>query len=100
LRHFVIEPQVRFGTGRGDTVTELEVVCSDRPGILSQLAAALVACEISIHDAMIATFGERVEDTFLVTDREHRLLDETQQQALAAAIREKLEASETTRERP
>jgi [protein-PII] uridylyltransferase len=96
LRHFVIEPQLHFDTGRGGTVTELEVICSDRPGILSQLAAALVACEINIHDAMIATFGERVEDTFLITDSAQGLLDERQQQQLAAAIREKLEDREET----
>ncbi|NND45319.1 MAG: ACT domain-containing protein [Xanthomonadales bacterium] len=90
LRHFVIEPQLRFGSGRGGTVTELEVVCSDRPGILSQLASAFVACEINIHDAMIATFGERVEDTFLVTDRDHGLLDAESQARLEAAIRGKL----------
>jgi [protein-PII] uridylyltransferase len=56
----------------------------------------LVACEINIHDAMIATFGERVEDTFLITDSAQGLLDERQQQQLAAAIREKLEDREET----
>jgi [protein-PII] uridylyltransferase len=86
LRPFVSAPEVRFTTARGGTVTSVEVECTDRPGLLSQLAAAMVDCGIRIHDAMIATFGDHVEDTFLVSDAEGRLLDEPLQAKLVAAI--------------
>ena len=46
---------------------------------------------IQVHDARIATFGEKVEDTFLVSDSEHRPLSEAAQESLAAAIRESIE---------
>jgi len=92
LRPFVSAPEIRSSTARGGTVSSVEVHCTDRPGLLSQLATAMVECGIQIHDAMIATFGDRVEDTFLVSDREERLLDEALQDRLAAAINRHLSA--------
>jgi [protein-PII] uridylyltransferase len=92
LRPFTSAPEIRFSTARGGTVSSVQVHCSDRPGLLSQLAAAMVDCGIRIHDAMIATFGDRVEDTFLVSDRHDRLLDEDLQAELAAAINRHLSA--------
>jgi [protein-PII] uridylyltransferase len=90
LRPFVSAPIIRFDTARSGTVTSLELECTDRPGLLSQLAAAMVACDIRIHDAMIATFGDRVEDTFLVTDRYNRLMNEDLQAMLVTAINQRL----------
>jgi [protein-PII] uridylyltransferase len=46
---------------------------------------------IQVHDARIATFGERVEDTFLISDAAHKALSETAQTALAAAVKSHLE---------
>jgi [protein-PII] uridylyltransferase len=92
LRPFVSAPKIRFDTARSGTVTSLELECTDRPGLLSQLAAAMVSCDIRIHDAMIATFGDRAEDTFLVTDRLNRLLNEDMQANLVIAINQRLEA--------
>ena len=92
LRPFVSVPEIRFTTARGGTVTSVEIECTDRPGLLSQLAAAMVECGIKIHDAMIATFGDRVEDTFLVSDPEDGLLDESLQAKLVASINRHLNA--------
>lgn len=90
LRPFVTAPVVQFSTGRSGSVTSMELTCTDRPGLLSQLAAAMVACDVRIHDAMIATLGDRVEDTFLVSDRQDRPLDEALQSELKTAILERL----------
>ncbi len=86
LRPFVTAPEIGFTTARGDSVTAVEIFCSDQPGLLSKIASAMVACEIKIHDAMIATFGDRVEDTFLVSDRQDRLLDEKRRKDLVDTI--------------
>ncbi len=51
----------------------------------------MVDCGVRIHDAMIATFGERVEDTFLVSGADGELLDEEQRGRLVDAIRRHLE---------
>ena len=40
-----------------------------------------------MHDARIATFGERAEDVFQITDQRNQPLDETQQQALREVLR-------------
>ena len=93
LRPFASAPHISFDSARGGTVTALEIECTDRPGLLSQLAAAMVAGDIRIHDAMIATFGERVEDTFLVTDIQDRPLDKKKRAQLVKAINRKLQTS-------
>lgn len=90
LRPFVSVPKIGFGTARSGTVTSLDLECTDRPGLLSQLASAMVDCDIRIHDAMIATFGDRVEDTFLVTDKMNRPLDEEMRSKLVIAINQRL----------
>jgi [protein-PII] uridylyltransferase len=90
LRPFVSKPEIYFSTARSDTVTSVEVHCSDQPGLLSQLAAAMLECELRIHDAMVATFGNRVEDVFLVSDREDHLLDADKQEALRDAVKRHL----------
>lgn len=91
LRPFVSTPRITFSTARGDTVTALELECTDLPGLLSRVSAAMVECGVRIHDAMIATFGDRVEDTFLITDRSDQLLDETARAQLVEVITKKLE---------
>ena len=47
----------------------------------------MVACEIRIHDAMIATLGDRVEDTFLLTDADNQLLDDEAKTTLVDAMK-------------
>ncbi|HEY0503034.1 MAG TPA: [protein-PII] uridylyltransferase [Lysobacter sp.] len=85
LRHFRIAPQVGFdATANGRTM--LSLVCTDRPGLLADVTQVLRAQSLRVHDARIATFGERAEDVFQITDRRDQPLDETQQQALRDAL--------------
>jgi [protein-PII] uridylyltransferase len=90
LRAFRKPTKLTFRSARGGSVTEVEVECSDRPGILSQLAAAMVSSGVRIHDALISTLGDRVEDVFLVTDRDNRPLDAGTQELLAREIDRRL----------
>jgi [protein-PII] uridylyltransferase len=91
LRHFSSQPEVRFfdDPDRGGTVMHLD--CSDQPGLLSRVAAAIFKSGVQVHNARIATFGDRVEDTFLVSDSEHRPLTESDRRALAQSIKEHLD---------
>jgi [protein-PII] uridylyltransferase len=50
----------------------------------------MMACGVRVHDARIATFGERVEDFFQLTDRSNAPLSETQQQRLWQALAERI----------
>jgi len=67
--------------------TQLALVCSDRPGLLAHVSAALRECGLRVHDARIATFGERVEDFFELTGQDDRALDATRLDALREALR-------------
>ena len=86
LRHFRIVPQVAFSQVGDGRRTLLSVVCTDRPGLLADIAQALRTQGLRVHDARIATFGERAEDVFQITDGHDRVLDAPRQQALRDAL--------------
>lgn len=81
LQHFAVATKVRY---RNDVAgrTVVEVTATDRPGVLARIAVALSESGVRLHSARIATFGERVEDLFYVTDRNG--------EPLAAPARERL----------
>ena len=89
LRPFMAPPDIRFGEASSGA-TLLEVECTDRPGLLSQVAAALHHADVRVHDARIATFGDHVEDVFELTGRDGRALDESTRERLERALREQL----------
>lgn len=92
LRHFRFAPRIEFGRTADDRRTVLSLIAPDRPGLLSDVAQVLRAQRLRVHDARIATFGERAEDIFQITDeRDMPLETEEQQQALRDAIRAGLE---------
>ncbi|GAA0722617.1 [protein-PII] uridylyltransferase [Dokdonella soli] len=84
LRHFQRVPQVEFAAV--GAATQLALVCSDRPGLLAQVAQAFREARVRVHDARIATFGERVEDFFTLTDEHNAALAEPAQAALRAIL--------------
>ena len=86
LRHFRVPVQVEF-SGKGER-TQLILVCNDRPGLLAQVASVLHSHKVRVHDARIATFGERVEDFFELSDARNAPLSPPQCETLAAALRE------------
>jgi [protein-PII] uridylyltransferase len=61
-------------------------VGTDRPGILAAVAQVMLSTEVRVHDARIATFGERVEDFFQLTDRHNAPLAVVQQEQLLHAL--------------
>jgi [protein-PII] uridylyltransferase len=71
--------------------TRLDVAATDRPGLLSAIAEALVSEGLRLFDARIATFGQRVEDVFLIADAEGRALDPEACQSLEAELRRRLD---------
>ena len=80
LRHFRIAPQVDFTEIAGGT--RIGLVCNDRPGLLADIARVLREHRLRVHDARIATFGERAEDLFLVSDEHDHPLQPAQRDAL------------------
>lgn len=74
LKHFPIPTRITFTQDKQNNHTVLEVVTSDRPGILSRIAQAFVICSTRVKRAKIATLGARVEDIFFITDYQNRAL--------------------------
>ncbi len=65
---FSIEPQVTVTNELSDRFTVVEVECLDRTGLLYDLTHVMAELNLDIASAHIATFGERVVDSFYVTD--------------------------------
>src|SRR5690606_39322446 len=87
LRHFRLVPQVGFDTSADGRRTVLSLVATDRPGLLADVTAVLRRQRLRVHDARIATFGERAEDVFQISDeRDLPLVDPQRQQALRDAL--------------
>lgn len=83
-KHFQMMPKISFHAA-GDR-TQLALVGTDRPGLLAAVAQVMLSTEVRMHDARIATFGERVEDFFQLTDRNNAPLDAMQQERLLQAL--------------
>ncbi len=83
-KHFQTPPRISFHAA-GDR-TQLALVGADRPGLLAAVAQVMLNTEVRVHDARIATFGERVEDFFQITDRHNAPLNAVQQERLLQAL--------------
>ena len=83
-KYFQAVPRIEFQTA-GER-TQMALVATDRPGLLAAVAQVMVRNVVRVHDARIATFGERVEDFFQLTDRDNAPLSAAQQGRLLQAL--------------
>jgi [protein-PII] uridylyltransferase len=91
LRHFKTPTRIEFSPAAGDR-TLMSLVCADRPGLLADIGYVLLQRKVRVHDARIATFGERAEDIFVLSDRDnHALSDPAVLHDLQAALLDYLE---------
>lgn len=84
LRHFRVPTQLEFTDLPGGT--RIDLICTDRSGLLADVAHVLRAQGLRVHDARIATFGERAEDLLLVSDSNNQPLSPARRDALRAAL--------------
>jgi [protein-PII] uridylyltransferase len=73
-------------------MTMMDVMCADRPGLLSKISSLMVNCGIRIHDARIATLGDRVEDAFIISDQHDAPLSRELRTELKQALIESLDS--------
>jgi [protein-PII] uridylyltransferase len=59
---------ITFDNEGSEIYTIIEVDTRDRPGLLYDLARTLAAANVYVANAVIATYGEQVVDTFYVKD--------------------------------
>ncbi|QJF50035.1 [protein-PII] uridylyltransferase [Roseobacter ponti] len=67
-RAFRVPTHITFDNEGSEIYTIIEVDTRDRPGLLYDLARTLAASNVYIANAVIATYGEQVVDTFYVKD--------------------------------
>ena len=65
---FTVEPLVIIDNDASSTNTVIELNGRDRPGLLYDLTRAFYDLSLSINQARIATYGERVVDVFYAKD--------------------------------
>ncbi|MBI4755255.1 MAG: [protein-PII] uridylyltransferase [Betaproteobacteria bacterium] len=70
VRHFPITPEVHIQPDERGHYYIMTVTAADRPGLLFSIARVMAEHRIDLHTAKIATLGERVEDTFLISGSE------------------------------
>lgn len=65
---FTVKPDVAIYNDQSNKFTVIQVKCLDRPGVLSAITFAIADLNLNIGSAQIVTFGEKVRDSFYVTD--------------------------------
>ncbi|AQS41174.1 MAG: Bifunctional uridylyltransferase/uridylyl-removing enzyme [Candidatus Tokpelaia hoelldobleri] len=84
LRHaFDRPPRVDINNNFSNKFSVLEIKGLDRPGLLSELTRVIADMALDIASAHINTFGEKVIDTFYVTDLVgHKITDLQRQRTI------------------
>jgi [protein-PII] uridylyltransferase len=72
---FRIEPRAEIRNTLSNRFSVIEVSGLDRPGLLSEITGVLSDLSLDIASAHITTFGEKVIDTFYVTDLTGQKID-------------------------
>ncbi|QDP72611.1 [protein-PII] uridylyltransferase [Legionella israelensis] len=80
--HFKFKPEISFDEDHLNQQTSLFLVTNDRPGLLARISRVFFNLKIHLHNAKIATAGERVEDTFYITNQHGHMLNQNEKEAL------------------
>lgn len=85
---FVVPPSVIISNGLSNKVSVIEVECLDRTGLLADITAVLSDLSLDIHSARITTFGEKIIDSFYVTDLVgQKIVNENRQANIVARLK-------------
>ena len=76
-RHFPLQPIVNIEADESGRNYLLSVTCTDRIGLLFDIATILNKYQINLQTAKIMTMGERVEDVFLIDGEALKDIDTT-----------------------
>ena len=95
VRMFSTPVQVDISREHDNQRTVIELVASDRPGLLVEVGRVFEQQGVSLRNAKIATIGERAEDVFYVTTATNAPLDAEQSAELRESLRAALADSTT-----
>ncbi|MCZ2721698.1 [protein-PII] uridylyltransferase [Marinomonas sp. 15G1-11] len=92
LKIFNSPSSVRLVSEPEEVWSALEVIAPDRPGLLAMIGQFFMTHNIMLHKAKIATLGERVEDTFYITEPDGNLIiDPNRVDAICTQLKEKID---------
>ncbi|WP_262021686.1 bifunctional uridylyltransferase/uridylyl-removing protein GlnD [Vibrio quintilis] len=86
LKHFTVNTQIDFLPTKSKKKSLLEFVALDTPGLLATVGATFAELGFDIHGAKITTIGERAEDLFIITGKQHGKLTDEEQDELKKAL--------------
>jgi [protein-PII] uridylyltransferase len=93
VRMFSTPVQITVSPDIDNRRTVIELVASDRPGLLSQIGQIFEQHGVALQNAKISTIGERAEDVFFVTTEQNHPLSSAMEAELGEALREGLKES-------
>ena len=87
-RPFTVTPKVSVNNNLSNYFTVIELEGLDRTGLLSEITEVLSDLSLDIASAHITTFGEKVIDTFYVTDLfGHKITNENRHANIIARLK-------------
>ena len=91
MLHFQAAPQVTIKNAEHLDYTSLHIHSPDHPGLLADIAQALVQADVRVIGARVSTLGEKVHDIFHITDMAGLKITQSQQKdALINYLQEEL----------
>ena len=81
-RHFPIPTRISFQNDPQNKYTILELITTDRAGLLSQIGKAFRQQNIQLFSAKITTIGSRAEDMFYILDAQNNLFNDPEKRQL------------------
>ncbi len=92
LKHFKVATEITVSNDLQHRCTVMEVITLDRPGLLAEIGRIFMEAGVLLQNARIATFGERAEDVFYITDAQGEMISDPQLcAALEKSLRERLD---------
>jgi [protein-PII] uridylyltransferase len=85
-KHFQFAAQIEVTLDLDNRRSILALTCADSPGLLAKISVCLFEQNLRIHSARIATFGERVEDFFVISNALDQALDVEEIASLKLAL--------------
>ena len=82
--HFKLEPIINFS--EDEQLSHLFLVTTDRPGLLALISRVFLSQNIYLHNAKIATAGEKAEDMFFISTKEGKALNIEEKAILKKAL--------------
>ncbi len=82
IKHFNVDTKITISDDEFTQYTRVDITSKNKPGFLASVGRAFVKSNIKLHDAKITTLGEKVEDSFLITDKSNHAIKNIKVQKL------------------